>query len=251
MKKTNSALGLLATLSLFFTSCMKNDDFTAPKPSVDVVKLSAYVASSTGFDVSKVDFDKETQSFIVNDDIFITVHDAANRMAAAQGPQTEQWRGNYLVSRTHITNVDYFFESSVNSSWKAASRKAIQNWNAVNGTILYMREVTTKSAANVVVNTSYSSENWVARAYLPWSDGRPGHQLTINTKYNTLSDAYKIFTITHEMGHNIGLLHTDQRSGIFITGTPTTDSKSVMNSFILPWNGFTAGDIKAVQVLYK
>src|SRR4051812_27299893 len=119
MKKTNLAIVLLATLSVIFTSCRKNDDFTAAKTSVDVKRLSEYVASSTGYASSLVAFNEETQTFTVGGDILISAKDAADRMAASQGPQTEQWRWNYLVTRTQVTNVDYFFESFVSSSWKA------------------------------------------------------------------------------------------------------------------------------------
>src|SRR5690606_23382986 len=110
--------------------------------------------------------------------------------------------------------------------------------------------VSSSSAANTVINTAYSNQNWVAQAYLPSSNRRPGHTMTINTKYNYLNSGYKLFTIVHEMGHIFGLYHTEQRQGIFIHGTPTTDANSVMNSYVLPWNGFTTGDIRAVQIIY-
>jgi hypothetical protein len=56
--------------------------------------------------------------------------------------------------------------------------------------------------------------------------------------------------MAHEMGHNFGLLHTNQTDGTIIPGTPATDANSVMNSYVLPWNGFTYYDQVAVQVLY-
>jgi hypothetical protein len=74
--------------------------------------------------------------------------------------------------------------------------------------------------------------------------------MTINTYYNSLDAGRKLFAMAHEMGHNFGLLHTNQTDGALIPGTPTTDANSVMNSFVLPWNGFTYYDQVAVQVLY-
>jgi predicted Zn-dependent protease len=92
--------------------------------------------------------------------------------------------------------------------------------------------------------------SWIARAYLPTSNGRPGVSVEINAYYNTLAANQKLFAITHELGHTIGFHHTNQTSGIYISGTPQTDANSVMNSFVLPWNGFTAGDVRATQILY-
>jgi hypothetical protein len=56
--------------------------------------------------------------------------------------------------------------------------------------------------------------------------------------FKTLQYDYK----THERIEN--------QSGIHISGTPTSDPNSVMNSFVLPWNGFTSADVLATQILY-
>ena len=260
MKKNNPifrnsffAKGAMAVLiSASLVSCTKNNEFANVSTSsqANIAKVSNFLATSTGVDVNQVSYQPDTKNFIISNDIAITEKDANDRMTASTGTTTEQWKYNYLISRTQVTNIDYFFESSVPDSWKSATRKAIQNWNAVNGTILYLRETSVQSSSNVVVKMGYSTSNWVAQAYLPSYNGLPGYQITINSNYNSLSDSYKIFAITHEMGHTFGLMHTDQQSGIFINGTPTTDSKSVMNSVVLPWQAFTAGDIKAVQTLY-
>ncbi|MCD9015613.1 carbohydrate-binding protein [Fulvivirgaceae bacterium QH1ED-6-2] len=60
----------------------------------------------------------------------------------------------------------------------------------------------------------------------------------------------KLFAMAHEMGHNIGFWHTDQTTGTIVPGTPATDPNSVMNSFVLPWNGFTNYDLVAVRYMY-
>jgi hypothetical protein len=90
----------------------------------------------------------------------------------------------------------------------------------------------------------------IAQAYYPDYYGNAGKQITINTYYNYLSSSYKVFAMTHEMGHNIGFTHTDGTYGNLIAGTPETDPNSVMNSFVLPWNGFTPYDVTAVTTVY-
>lgn len=103
----------------------------------------------------------------------------------------------------------------------------------------------------VLVTTMYdNATSTVAQAYLPDYYGNVGKEVTINTSYNYLSAAYKIFTVTHELGHAIGFTHTDGTYGNLVAGTPETDPNSVMNSFILPWNGFTGYDVLAVTTVY-
>lgn len=224
-----------------------------PTPSqtgVSIEKLTQYLASTTGFDPTQIIYLATDSTFVINDDILAKETDVRERHSRSMVARTDQWRYNYLVSKANVTNIDYFFESTVPASWKTATLKSIQNWNAINGTSLYLRETTTRNSADVVIKLGYAAENWVARAYLPSYTGKAGFEITINSKYNSISESYKVFTMTHEMGHTFGLMHTDQNSGIFISGTPTKDANSVMNSVVLPWQAFTAGDIKAVQTIY-
>jgi hypothetical protein len=251
------AKALVCALSIGFVAACgsKTKEEVAPTSTaqVPVSELTTYLATSTGIKAGDIVYDEATKNFVLDGDVVITAADAQERMAAsaARTAKGEQWRWNYLVANTYVTNIDYFFESDVPADWKTATRAGINNWNAVNGTKLFLREVTSRTAADVIVNLGYAAnENWIARAYLPYSNGRPGNTVTINTKYNYLSSNLKEFTMTHEMGHIHGLTHTNQTQGVFINGTPTTDSKSVMNATVLPWEGFTAGDILAVQTIY-
>ena len=261
MKKqflTQNALGLYKTLGFacgvaLLLSCeskAKEEVAPATTANPEVVQLTSFLATSTGIKADHITYDAAQRTFVLDGDVLVTEADARQRLEASKGPQTEQWRWNYLVSDTHVTNIDYYFEADVPEDWKAATRAGINNWNDVNGTTLFLTETSTRSAADVVVNLGYSIENWIARAYLPYSNGRPGNTVTINTKYNYLSPNYKEFTMTHEMGHIHGLTHTNQTRGVFIPGTPSSDPNSVMNATVLPWQGFTDGDITAVQTIY-
>ncbi|UYZ63683.1 zinc-dependent metalloprotease [Hymenobacter weizhouensis] len=229
---------------------MKEEVAPAAIQKEELAKLTDFLATSTGVKADNIVFDAAHKTFVLDGDVLITETDARERMAAGQAPQGEHWRGNYLVSNTYVTNIDYFIESSVSSAWRTATRQGIANWNAVNGTRLFLRETTTRSQADVIVNTSYADANWIAQAYLPYSNGRPGNTVTINTKYNSLDASRKQFAMTHEMGHIHGLLHTNQTQGVFIPGTPSSDPNSVMNASVLAWQGFTAGDILATQIIY-
>ncbi len=114
---------------------------------------------------------------------------------------------------------------------------------------LHIVQVGTQAEANInVFMGAYDAANWVARATLPTGNG--SGYLEINPRFNDMAANQKLFAMAHEMGHNIGFWHTDQTTGTLIPGTPVTDANSVMNSFVLPWNGFTNYDIIAVRYLY-
>lgn len=229
-------------------SCAQDDESLSPESTGNYEEQIKFLENS-GF--SKDEIVLENGTFIIDDDLLISAQEVDAYIARQKSePETEHYRGTYLVSDTYVTNIKFFISSSVSSAWATAIRGAIDQWNAVNGTKLFLSEVSSSSAANTVINTAYSAENWVARAYLPSSNRRPGFQMTINTKYNSLDSGRKLFTMVHEMGHIFGFYHTNQTQGIFIQGTPRTDANSVMNSFVLPWNGFTNGDITAVQIIY-
>jgi hypothetical protein len=241
---------LSMAVAVAMSSCQPDEE-VAPAPEVSPTEKQIEFLVNSGFEKDEIVLENGT--FIIDNDILIT-QDEVNAYLALEptNPQgrNQHYRGPYLVSDTYVTNIKFYISSSVPSSWATAVRGAISQWNAVNGTKLFMSEVSSSSSANTVINTGYSTQNWVARAYLPSSTRRPGHTMTINTRYNNLNSGYKLFTIVHEMGHIFGLYHTDQTQGTFIQGTPTTDPNSVMNSYILPWNGFTSGDVSAVQILY-
>ena len=243
-----SILCLIA--AIIFSSCQPDEEVIPLRDESPTDEQINFLVNS-GFDRDEIRL--ENGIFIIGEDILISQDDVngyiSREKGSAQG-RSEHYRGTYLVSDAYVTNIKFYISSSVPSSWASAVRGAINQWNAVNGTKLYMSEVSSSSSANTVINTSYSSQNWVARAYLPSYTRRPGHTMTINTRYNSLSNSYKLFTIVHEMGHIFGLYHTNQTQGIFIQGTPSSDPNSVMNSYVLPWNGFTSGDVRAVQIIY-
>lgn len=111
---------------------------------------------------------------------------------------------------------------------------------------------TTSTVPVDVLVTAYydGGTSTVAYAYMPDYYGNPGQSVNINTYYDILSSAQKIFALTHELGHTIGFNHTDGTYGTIVPGTPEVDPNSVMNSFVLPWAGFTYYDQVAVKTVY-
>ncbi|MBL3657619.1 M57 family metalloprotease [Fulvivirga sediminis] len=257
MQNRKGLQSLAAVMSVFmvvlfsFSSCQDESEKVSPKAVESTDELVSFLVKS-GF--NKEDIELKDETYIIGGDILIDKSEVEkhvdNGTSLEHLPTTEHYRGSYLVKSRYVSNISFYIDSSVPSSWVTAIQGAVNQWNSVNGTSLYLSIASNKSNATTTITTGFSKENWVARAYLPSYNGRPGYNMEINTNYNSLNDDYKLFTIVHEMGHIFGLYHTDQTQGSFIEGTPSNDPNSVMNSYILPWNGFTKGDITAVQIIY-
>jgi hypothetical protein len=240
---------LFFAFSMFLFACSKDNAATEVQPEED--KLVSYL-ERLGFKKENVQLKGDT--YIIDGDVLITKAELAKRAAAENvsdgTPSTEHWRGSYIISNTYNSNVRLYIDPAVPTAWRTAIQGAVNNWNAVNGTRLGMSIVTSQANSDTRIFMGFESSSWIARAYLPTSTRRPGVSVEINSNYNSLAASQKLFAITHELGHTIGFYHTNQNQGVFITGTPSVDANSVMNSFVLPWNGFTAGDVLATQILY-
>lgn len=247
-------LGCILLLSSIISSCKKEMPSAQPKAEDENALSVAYFVKK-GYKAEDIVF--KDGNFIIQSDIVISREEVQARIkneGNPGSPQTEHWRSNYIIAAPYHKNVRLYIEPTVTAQWKTAVQGAIANWNNMPGqgtTIELGMSITTSATAyDTRVFMGYENANWIARAYLPASSGKPGVSVEINSKYNSMSASQKLFAITHELGHTIGFMHTNQTSGVFIPGTATVDANSVMNSFVLPWAGFTAGDALATKKLY-
>ncbi|AMP98785.1 hypothetical protein AY601_1876 [Pedobacter cryoconitis] len=255
-KKTIKLLFTLVCLSIVATSCKKDEATTNPKAEDNIKQLTAYLTGK-GFRVENIAY--KDGRFILEKDIVMTREDVETRMKNESTPQTEHWRGPYLVKDPYHKNIKYYMDAGVPFEWNSAVLGAVMNWNNMEDHFymtLNMSLLASSAGGDVRVFMGYEDANWIARAYLPGSNGRAGQSIEINSKFNNLPASEKLFAITHEIGHTIGFNHTDENKGSFIRGfipyfdTPVVDPGSIMNSTVLPWSNFTAGDVLATKNLY-
>ncbi len=166
-----------------------------------------------------------------------------------------------------INNINVFLNPNMNANWTNASRDAINRWNAVNSG-LNLIEVF--SAANAHIQIMYDihdpdtelSDNTFGLALLPTTNGLPGTRTWINNDFvfsvpgspcpdKIITQNDRIANVQHELGHNLGLAHTNDNSFNLIPGTPNTDPGSVMNgNSACTISDFSNNDEIAIEYLY-
>ncbi len=281
---TNSKFNMLRPLLLsvlfmviaFAQSCKKSDITKEETLSPDELQqLKTFVASTTALPIASVEYNSTKKYFIAGKDIIISLSNAKQRLKNMEiSPGTTEGTSQrvymYTVTQTNAASIAVYADNTVPAEWLTALDQAIANWNSTNSHV-YMKRVTATTITttsgkgkkkttttstvpptyNIIVKTlNDPTTSMVAQAYLPYWDGTVGNEVDINTYYNYLSSSYKTFALTHELGHSIGFTHTDGTYGNLVPGTPEVDPNSVMNSFVLPWNGFTFYDVAAVNTIY-
>ncbi|MFL1896921.1 M12 family metallo-peptidase [Aquimarina sp. 2-A2] len=250
--KDNIVIPLTILTTIFFMSCSNDELSDQIEPSADLDDYYLFLVNS-GFERDEIKFDEANDMFIIDEDLLIFRKEVANyikRDGLEANSNQKQRRGTYIISADNARNITYFVEGNVPQSWKTAINEAVAQYNAINDSQLRISLTNDRNTADARIFIGFSNENWVARALLPSSSRRVGSWIEINTRFNNMESGRKLFTMVHEMGHNFGLLHTNQTSGSLIQGTPLSDPNSVMNSSVLPWQGFTNFDLVAIRTLY-
>jgi hypothetical protein len=261
MKLTKIMNILIVCSFLIFVQC-SNDGNIDSSTNVntlnidEIIQLRNFISSSIGTDLEKVSFDSMTNNFTIGGDIRMSLVDARQHYSksitkkTSQTNKIAQQKYIYAMTPANAASVQVYISPSVNSDWRVAINQAITNWNKTNsGISIISVNASTSTSINISTYTN-TTTNVIALASFPNSIGQCGNTININTKFNTLSANDKIQAMTHEMGHNFGLTHTDQVTNTQIPCTPNLDSKSIMNSSVSGLTKFSLYDNVAISILY-
>jgi len=227
-------------------------------PPKSIQDLGAYYLVEDDLLFKKGDTDIEkVKSFFRNGE------DATN-IIQKKGSSKGQTRTPSIINSLNVDLISYTYDFN-DFGWARAVEKALGHWSNIASTKVnfYPTKIgnTTGNQILFTFDQGVLPDNVIAAAEFP-SNGGVGFRVRINPDFNsgmTVSDAGKVYNMVHEIGHCLGLRHTNwqangeaQSGAIQIPGTPTSDQNSVMNggTALNLWNGFSTYDIIAAQTLY-
>lgn len=227
MNNNLKQIAFAALLALAITSCSKSKETPVPPSEPEKTdKVYAYI-QRLGFPTSSIK-DNGTEYIVEEDIIFpknmeVPVDDGK--------PKTEQFYTGSLVSPAKRTNIRVKVDPTM-TSMNAEVVSAIGQWNAVPSSINFT--IVTGTSYDILIIDQNLGNGVCGQGTFP-SGGSAGNLIRINKAYIAgNSFAQRQRTITHELGHNISLRHTNWASigetgGIAVPGVGGTDAASLMN----------------------
>jgi len=272
---TQSLWMTLAVSALY--SCKKNNfqDHTLSANERNAIALKVH---RLGFDSSSLIPFKD--GFIVENDIYLAKKDLDRQFkdnVTLRIGNTEQYRTTNLVTG-FPRNITISINPSLPSGYLTATDAAIARWNSLKLDLTFSR-VTTASNIYLTAFSFNSTLTWAfsgtgtEESGFP-SNGNPSSTINLNTdKFGNGTSYQAVMTsvIQHEIGHTIGMRHTDYMNTAYSCGgssfnegqstvgaiqIPGTPSNADPQSLMLRCNdyvdrSFVPNDIFALSYLYN
>lgn len=252
----------------------ENEDGVTNLPAIDFGDALAAHSDHTSahyFDSERVEIlrpDGTTEvRYVVDGDIELTKEELLTLQDLEEGME-KQYRTNNLVSDNNISVIGYTGGSyALTNKMRTALQWAINNYNRINTNKTFTLSFQASTNADIVVYQDYTNSGAGGRAGFP-SGGAPYKWVRIYAGMENYDTNVNEHVMTHEIGHSMGLRHTDwfsrqscgqsgESSGpdgaVHIPGTPTGyDPNSVMLAcFSSNEDGeFGFYDIVALEYLY-
>lgn len=260
VKQISSLILFSLVFMLFYSSCNFQEEQdgiltssnNADKTILDVAKAKLL---SMGFDtLDIVDVGKYYQ---VENDVLVD-KDALNHHLS-----TRQFTSNFYVPDSSVIRIAIDDKAiSQTSGWTEALKEVTDIYHEYAGLdFMYV-----DSSPDILLTKKYLPyANVCAQGVFPSSSDKPGNFVYINSGFykdidSYLSHSQKVFLLMHELGHNLGLRHSDcKKNGEdtkygmnLVPGTPESDENSYMNSSTCgkSWNGIRYYDKITLATLW-
>lgn len=228
--KKQLCLIFLGCLVIFFINSCKKQGANAPDPSAKIPDDVLSAITKMGF--SSNDVHAVNDGYIVEGDIFISKASLGKTVSSPNIviAKAEQYRTNNLV--TGLPRMINISVTGLTGNFITATDAAILRWNNLNLTVKFQR---VGSGGNIDISGIYQGPYpdgsiLLGRGGFP-ENGNPYGTVVLNTYvYNANSDVgYMTSVIQHELGHCIGLRHTDYFNRAFSCGGNTNAEPSNYN----------------------
>ena len=266
-----NVLAFAALLLLCTASCKQENQISGPAEN-DLQKMREHLINTYGFAPESI---KETETdFVVEGDQLFSkasywedfgpcgnFEHTVGAPPAADGSVTDRkhYRSTYLIDKSKWPTIHVnISEPGIPQAWRNAIIDAVEEWNYTDGwfyfDVTYLN-YSVNGSINVKMSSDIVDDLVVASCYYPTSSRKPGSPMYLNPKHNNLPYAQKVHAMVHEIGHALGIRHTDQGQGTLISNVPyscrtASDWSSVMQPYVDDWAGFTDCDYEAYWSLY-
>jgi len=243
MKNSLRLVSLLLVVLITIVSCQQSEDAVVKNDnevSQDVLgKLTAL-----GFNVTDKAPFKFNDGYLVEGDIYLTDSDIASMKPGSVVPVAEQYSTNNLVTGTP-RNITVFIATTFPSVYVTALNTAIARYNAEGLNLTFSRVTSSTGASIRITRLSTSQENSgiLGSGGFP-SGGNPYNAIQLS---GILQSTYGLSTngiatiIAHEIGHNIGLRHTDYYNrAISCGGSASNEGTAGVGANLIPGTPSTA-----------
>jgi hypothetical protein len=149
--------------------------------------------------------------------------------------KTMQRKVSSLISTSNTNNIRLMVHSSM-SGWNSVISSAVSAWNTSPYSTIHIDIVTSSPELTIYSDSATAcpsgfqnlASNTCGLGAYSWNDN-VGTTISINLDAPYFpTDAQKIYFITQEIGHTLGLAHTNETDGDFIGTTLWTDNNSLM-----------------------